>query len=364
MFGKSATSTVNSIQEMEDDSPVSRSDEIDSGPENEPRICVGICTRDRPQLLRRTLQSLQAQTKRPEEILVVDNAPSDEATKALVKGDFSGTRYVTESVQGLDFARNRALEETSMDIVAFIDDDAVADPSWVENIQKMFAQYPRAGVCTGHVAPLTLETPGQILFEQNGGLMASHGEFLRIPTEVSRYGWKWRHMPSMALAISLGVGCNLAVRRSLALQIGGFDEALDLGAALPGGGDHDMVWRMLDAGAEVIYQPLARVRHEHRREMKAVYEHIIGHHVGCITFLTKAVQSSVGSKRLEALAFLGWRLIKPGVRLFLRLCGRDSLPSLLLLRIWFHCWRSLGMYSTAKKIADQRAGQIAMSTSP
>jgi glycosyltransferase involved in cell wall biosynthesis len=343
---------------MDDDSPVNRPPEIDSEQENLPSICVVICTRDRPQKLRRTLQSLQEQTQGPAEILVVDNAPRDEKTKALVTKEFSGARYVRESVQGLDFARNRALAETSKEIVAFIDDDAVAEPSWVENIRKMFFQYPRAGVCTGQITPLALETPGQILFENNGGLMASHRVPLRIPTDASHYGWKWRHMPSIAWAVSLGVGCNLAVRRNMALQLGGFDEALDLGSAMPGGGDHDMVWRMLNAGAEVIYQPLARVLHEHRREMTAVHEQIIGHHVGCIAFLTKAVHHSGGSERIGAVAFLSWRLMKPGVRLFRRAFGRDTLPYPLLLRIWWHCWRSLGVYSTAKKIAYQRASNV------
>ena len=206
--------------------------------------------------------------------------------------------------------------------------------------------------------------------------MANYQELLRIPTDVSRYGWKWRHMPTIAWAASLGVGCNLAVRRLLALQIGGFDEALDLGAVLPGrgdrekvwrgavmpgGGDQDMVWRVLDSGVEVIYQPLARVHHEHRREVAGVHEQIIRHQVGLIGLVTKAVHLSCGSKRIGAMTFLSWRLMKPGVRLFRRAFGRDPLPCPLLLRIWWHCWRSLGAYSTAKKIAYQRANHARMS---
>ena len=286
---------------------------------------------------------------------MVDNAPSDDHTKAIVTKEFLDVRYLREPVQGLDFARNRALAETSKDIVAFIDDDAVAEPDWTKHVKRSFCQYPRAGVCTGRISALVLETAGQIVFENNGGLMANYPEPLRIPNDASRFGWKWRQMPSIVWAVSLGSGCNLAVRRDMALQIGGFDEALDLGLAMPGGGDHDMVWRMLDSGAEVIYQPLARVRHEHRRDLAAVYEQIIGHHISLIGFLTKAVQLSSGSKRIVALAYLSWRLMKPGVRLFRRALGRDSLPLLLLLRIWWHCWRSLGAYSTAQRVAFQRA---------
>ncbi len=282
-----------------------------------------------------------------------------------------------ESLQGLNFARNRALAETSKDIVAFIDDDAVAEPSWIENIQKVFLHYPGAGACTGKISALALDTLGQILFENNGGLMANHQKALRLPTDASHYGWKWRHMPSIAWAVSLGSGCNLSVRRKMALQIGGFDAALDLGGetscpedpdmvwrgtVMPGGGDQDMVWRMLDSGAEVIYQPLAKVRHEHRRELKAVYEQILRHQVGMIGLVTKAVRVSGGSERIGAIAFLSWRLIKPGVRLFRRAFGYDELPFPLLLRIWWNCWRCLGAYSKAQKVVFQRSGHAPMST--
>jgi len=358
------------MQTIEDDSPARCSEENDSEQKNLPNICAVICTRDRPEQLRRALRSLLEQTHPPAEILIVDNAPRDDKTEAIVTKEFSSARYVREPLPGANFARNRALAETSKDIVAFIDDDAVAEPSWVENIQKVFLQYPRAGVCTGRVVPLALETPGQILFENNGGLMANHQELLRIPTEVSHYGWKWRHMPSIAWAASLGVACNQAVRRNLALQLGGFDEALDLGSQktaggsmelLVVGGDQDMVWRMLEYGAEVIYQPLVCVRHEHRREMTAVHEQIIRHQVGLIALVTKAVLLSRGSKRVGAVAFLSWRLMKPGVRILRRAIGRDPLPCSLLLRIWWNCWRNLGLYSITKKIAYQRGRHDRMS---
>ena len=130
---------------MENDSIVNSLENRDSEPKTLPSVCVVICTRDRPNQLRRTLVSLQVQKQSPEEILVVDNAPSDEQTKALVTQEFSGVRYVRESLQGLNFARNRGLAETSQDIVAFIDDDAVAEPDWVEYIQKMFFSVPSSG---------------------------------------------------------------------------------------------------------------------------------------------------------------------------------------------------------------------------
>ncbi|MCH7637595.1 MAG: glycosyltransferase, partial [Proteobacteria bacterium] len=77
--------------------------------------------------MERLLASLVDQTERPQRILVVDNAPGSSATKDMISERYAeAVTYVREPVAGLDFARNRALCESDSDIVAFIDDDAVA----------------------------------------------------------------------------------------------------------------------------------------------------------------------------------------------------------------------------------------------
>jgi len=297
--------------------------------------------------------SLRLQHPPPAEILVVDNAPANGATRELVERQFPEVRYVVESVPGLDFARNRALQEATQEIVAFLDDDAVADPEWAGSIQRIFIEFPRTGACTGRIDALSLETDAERLFEANGGLFAQREERLRLPADVCDR-WSWRCAPPVAWAASVGSGCNLAVRRELALRLGGFDEALDLGPTLPGGGDNDMLWRVLEAGAEVIYEPAARVRHGHRQELDAVFEQIVGHQRALMALLVKATTHSRGVRRLPALAFLCWRLLKPGVRLLRRAVRRDPLPAALLLRVWWHCWRGLGAYATARQLAQQR----------
>ena len=103
-----------------------------------PGVCAAICTRDRTDLLRRALRSLTGQTSEPAEILVVDNAPGSPATEMMVRDEFPVFRYVMEPIPGLDFARNRALRETSREIVAFMDDDVVAGPGWAEAIPPAF----------------------------------------------------------------------------------------------------------------------------------------------------------------------------------------------------------------------------------
>lgn len=315
-------------------------------------ICVAICTRDRTDQLRRALDSLMAQISKPAEILVVDNAPGTAATHDLVRDVFPSVRYIEEPVPGLDFARNRALMETSREIVAFMDDDVVTDPAWAGAIQAVFSEDPGIAVCTGKVQALSLDSAGARLFEDNGGF--ARGDIrIQLPSDRKRRLHGIR-TPLIAWAISVGSGCSLAIRRQIVLDIGGFDEALDVGTARLGGGDHDIIWRSLDAGYQVIYEPSVRALHEHRSDVDASIEQIIEHNRLTIAMLTKVLVYAQHFNRLSVLAFLCWRLVKPGIRIIRRMAGRDPLPVAALLRMWAGCWGALGSYAAARRVADRR----------
>ena len=76
---------------------------------------------------------------------------------------------MVEPRPGLDHARNRAVIETTTDVLAFTDDDVVVDPGWSAAIARAFAEEPQLGALTGLVLPLQLATPAQQLFERLGG---------------------------------------------------------------------------------------------------------------------------------------------------------------------------------------------------
>jgi GT2 family glycosyltransferase len=315
-------------------------------------MSAAVCTRDRTVQLERALDSLFNQKLAPAEILVVDNAPSDDSTRLLVECRFPDACYIREPVRGLDFARNRALYESRHEIVAFLDDDAVADRGWSQSMMAAFDENPRAAACIGRVEALALETEAQRLFEANGGLSRGN-ERICLPGDARRplHGFP---VPLIAWATRLGIGCSLAVRRSAAVEIGGFDEALGLRPVLPGGDELDVLWRFLVAGYEIVYEPDALAWHEHRRELGAVFDQMVGHQRGLTGFLTKAATQARGRGRLSVLGFLAWRLLKPGVRLGLRLAGKDPLPASVLLRMWWNCWLGLGAYAAARRVARQR----------
>src|SRR5699024_2962213 len=97
-----------------------------------PRISVAVCTRDRTSDLASCLEALTRLDPPPFEIVVVDNAPSSDATFQLVRERFPDVYYVCEPRPGLDHARNRAVDETEGEIIAFTDDDAVVDRDWLQ----------------------------------------------------------------------------------------------------------------------------------------------------------------------------------------------------------------------------------------
>src|SRR5712671_6825521 len=100
------------------------------------RISVIIATHNRADLLAIALKSLARQTIPPAEyeVIVVDNASSDQ-TPAVVRQmspAMPQVRYVFEERLGLSWARNAGLEAARAPYVAYLDDDAKAEPEWLE----------------------------------------------------------------------------------------------------------------------------------------------------------------------------------------------------------------------------------------
>jgi GT2 family glycosyltransferase len=226
-----------------------------------PDISIAVCTRDRADDLEFCLESLAAQSSEPLEVLVIDNAPATDATERLVRENFPQFRYVREDTPGLDHARNRAIREAKGEVIAFTDDDVVADRGWTAALGRAFAADPSLGLVTGLIEPVELETPAQVWFERYGGF--GRGCFRHYMQLKRAAAMPWE----MVGAGRLGAGANMAMRRVVFDEIGLFDPALDVGTPTRGGGDHEIFFRMLRSGWLCLYEPCAVVRHRHRRTM-------------------------------------------------------------------------------------------------
>jgi GT2 family glycosyltransferase len=255
-----------------------------AAPLEPPAITIAICSKDRPVWVARLLDSLvPLREQTPCEILLVDNAPSDDRTRDVV-ATRPGIRYVREPRAGLDFARNRAVAEATGRILAFLDDDVVADANYLRGLSRAWAENPDAGAITGLVMPYAVETEAQVLFELRGGF--------RRGFRPLRYGPKVFGDPLHPCgAGKFGAGAHMSFDLALIRRLGGFDEALDTGRPLPGGGDIDMFYRVLRAGRSLVYEPHTTVFHEHRRDLGALKRQYYTWGLGFFAFIAKTMRS-------------------------------------------------------------------------
>ena len=311
----------------------------------QPNISIAICTRNRSGDLAGALRSLVDQVHAPHEILVIDNG-CQSLVRDLVAEILPNARYVPERNPGLSASRNRALTEASGDAIAFMDDDAEADPYWVKSIAQCLASFPKAAGVVGLTVPLELETASQQLFEANCGYARGFERRVFPRYQLYRYGLK---LPLIAVAAEIGTGCNMAFRCEHLKKFYGFDEFLGPGPLQTGGGDDiDIFYRLMRAGYDIIYEPGAIVRHRHRPDKKQLLSQLQGHQRGFTSYLVKSILTERGPARAQATFFLIWRLAKAILRTFTRLAGQGKLPLEYTVRTALACYIGLGSYQASR----------------
>ncbi|HEY5895752.1 MAG TPA: glycosyltransferase [Chthoniobacterales bacterium] len=300
-----------------------------------PLVTVAMCTRNRSEDLPLCLTSL-VQIDYPNlDIVVVDNAPTDDSTRSLIEAKFPTVRYICEPRPGLDWARNRAILAAKGEIVAYTDDDVVVDPGWIKALVAMFNDAPDVMCVTGLVVAYEVETEAQGLFERYGGFARGfkRGWFRKPerPQRVDRRKENGENVPLSDAETSVekqlryayygtgifGTGCNMAYRRSFLEAAGGFDPTLDVGTPTKGGGDLEMYFRVLREGHALAYEPSAIVRHRHRRELEKLTTQIRSNGVGFYSYLLR-ITEKYPEERLPVARFGLWWLLAWDVRRLLK----------------------------------------------
>ncbi len=320
-----------------------------------PAITVAICTKDRPHYVQRCLQALLDLPEQmfgsplSAELLIVDNAPSDSSTRELVDA-LANVRYTLEPKPGLDFARNKALQSATGDLIVFLDDDVIVDRIWLAGLMDAWSRNPDAVAFTGLVLPYKLDTSAQIVFEQRGGFRAQ----LSTPFQGKRFTKDTQHSPLYPCEAGVfGVGANMAFHRQTVLALGGFDEALDMGASLPGGGDLDMFYRVIRAGFPLVYEPKYLVFHDHRRELDALRRQCRGWSLGFTAFLSKSYKTDPDNRAKLRKLIAGWFKYQ-FIQAVASLVGNGVLPlNLVVAEIRGGLRGFLGGYSRALKRVER-----------
>lgn len=247
-------------------------------PEDVP-VSVVVATFDRPDDLRNCLQHLTAQeTKRPVEIIVVDNHPESGLTPPIVQ-DFPEVVLVNEPRQGLAYARNAGFVASSGDILIATDDDVTVPHDWLEKLVQPFARAD-VMIVTGNVLPLELENKYQQAFENYGGLGRGFEHF-----EINGHWYDlFPHKPSPTW--SLGATANAAFRATMFShpEMGLMDECLGPGMPSGVGEDTYLFYKAIKAGYALVYTPDAYVWHKHRRTEAALKRQLYGYSKGHVSY--------------------------------------------------------------------------------
>jgi O-antigen biosynthesis protein len=321
-----------------------------------PSVTVAVCTRDRPQDLALCLAAL-CQLDYPHlDLLVIDNAPTNDETKDLVHQQYPQVRYVREPRPGLDWARNRAILEAQGEIIAYTDDDVVVDRGWVKALAQVFAENPEVMAVTGLVVPYELETEAQVLFEKYGGFgRGFERKWYRVNPD-QKVPWQWLGTGQF------GTGANMAYRRCLFDQIGYFDPALDVGTITNGGGDLEMFFRVLKEGHTLVYEPQAVIRHRHRRDYAKLRTQITNNGIGLYSYFVREA-IAYPDERWGFLYIAIWWLVWWHLRRLLRSIAVPSqFPRDLIWAEIHGFFRHFGRYQTARRQAEHIAAQT--STEP
>jgi len=248
-------------------------------------VSVVVGTRDRPGELRRVLRTLQQLEYGAFEVLVVDNAPSSDATRECVE-EFAAIdpriRYLAEARAGLSRARNAGLASARHDWVAFTDDDVLVDPWWLRGVGRGIRRGAEVGCVTGFVPPASLVEPAQRYFEERFSWTDS-----LVPRVYDLDKRRGDNALYPYLAGIFGAGANFAVDRRLVERIGGFDTALGAGTPTAAGEDLDMFLRIVLAGRAIAYEPSAVIWHIHRSDPEALARQVYGYGLGLAAYLVK-----------------------------------------------------------------------------
>jgi O-antigen biosynthesis protein len=231
--------------------------------------------------LGRALRSVFATGYEPLEVVVVENRPPDLAAKRLVE-EYSShpVLYAEERRRGASWARNTGLTLSRGEIVAFIDDDVVVEPGWIENAVSAFAEDGGIACVAGRILPLSTEGEIRRRFDEFSAFDKGEQQRLfRLPEsriEEPLFPYTAGHV---------GSGANILIRREAALAVRGFDPAL--GTPTVGGEDLDLFIRLVRAGKTILYDPSVIVLHDHPDSLTDLRRHAYRYGKGLTALLSK-----------------------------------------------------------------------------
>lgn len=212
------------------------------------KISVVLLTKNSAETVKKTLESIFSQTRKPDEIVVVDGNSKDSTQDIVTQYPI---KLVTEPGLGFGHARNLGIKNAEGDIIFFIDSDCYADDKWIERILPHFSDPNIAGV-TGQTR----------LWNTNHGVarfLACVGGRMDMPTK-QRF-------------VKIAPTMNLAIRHEAVLEVGGFDESLSRGE------DTELTYKVTKRH-KILYEPEAVVWFKGSPTLRIASKKCVNHFIG------------------------------------------------------------------------------------
>ena len=183
-----------------------------------PLVSVIVVCWNSADVLGRCLRQLQAQDYPDYEIIVVDDGSQDDTIEVAERASTRGELTIVRSPRnrGCPHARNLGLRHAKGEIVAFIDADGYAAPSWLRHVVEAFA----ADATVGAVASTVFFDANPLVINGAGGIVNCQGWAADLSMNES---YEWAEIASEAL---YPMGCGMALRRSALERVGSFDDRM------------------------------------------------------------------------------------------------------------------------------------------
>lgn len=212
------------------------------------RFSVIVCayTEKRWDDLQEAVASLRGQIMPADEIILsIDHNP---ALFERAKASFADLTVVENSEKrGLSGARNSGIAAATGEIIAFMDEDAVASPDWIQMLNHGFSSPDVMGV-GGAILPMWMSSQPAWFPEEFNWVV----------------GCTYRGMPEITSPVRNLIGCNMAFRTEIFHQIGGFRSEIGRIGTYPAGCEETELCiraRQFHTNGKFIYEPRAIVSH-------------------------------------------------------------------------------------------------------
>jgi O-antigen biosynthesis protein len=204
-----------------------------------PSVSVVVCTHNGQRTLEECLDRLGTLAYPDYEVIVVNDGSSDACAEIAMA---HGATLVETEHRGLGHARNVGIETARGEIVAFLDDDAYPDADWLHYIAAQLRANGHGGVGGPNIPPEDDNFVAECVAAAPGG-----------PIHVLVSDREAEHVP----------GCNMAFRKDVLEEVGGFDERFETA-----GDDVDLCWRLQKAGRTLGFSAGAVVMHRRRDSVR------------------------------------------------------------------------------------------------